>query len=87
MKICALSIVPQMHQNDLVDRKMKQISMEQNPQPYECVLDKPYAAWPDLMPFPSRWQPAKFHLFDGTGDAREHLAYFQAMCGDNSQDH
>jgi hypothetical protein len=30
--------------NDLVDKKMKQISIEQNPQPSESELDKPYAA-------------------------------------------
>jgi hypothetical protein len=68
--------------NDLVDKKMKQISVEQNPQHSESELDKPYAAWHDLVRFPSGWHPPKFHLFDGTGDAREHLAYFEAMCGD-----
>jgi hypothetical protein len=30
--------------NDLVDKKMKQISIEQNPQPPESEFDKPYAA-------------------------------------------
>jgi hypothetical protein len=30
--------------NDLIDKKMKQISIEQNPQPSESELDKPYAA-------------------------------------------
>jgi hypothetical protein len=30
--------------NDLVDKKMKQILVEQNPQPSESELDKPYAA-------------------------------------------
>jgi hypothetical protein len=30
--------------NDLVDKKMKQISVEHNPQPSESELDKPYAA-------------------------------------------
>jgi hypothetical protein len=71
--------------NDLVDKKMKQISVEQNPQPSESELDKPYAARHDLVPFPSGWHPPKFHLFDGTGDAREHLAYFEAMCGDTAR--
>jgi hypothetical protein len=70
--------------NDLIDKKMKQISIEQNPQPFESELDKPYAAWHDLVPFPSGWHPLKFHLFHGTGDAREHLAYFEAMCGDTT---
>jgi hypothetical protein len=32
----ASSFTPQTHQNDLVDRMMKQISVEQNPQPFEC---------------------------------------------------
>jgi hypothetical protein len=48
-------------------------------------LDKPYAAWHDLVPFPSGWHPPKFCLFDGTGDGREHLAYFEAMCGDTAR--
>jgi hypothetical protein len=70
--------------NVLVDKKMKQISIEQNPQPSKSELDKPYAAWHDLVPFPSGWHPPKFRLFDGIGDAREHLAYFEAMCGDTA---
>jgi hypothetical protein len=70
--------------NDLVDKKMKQISIEQNPQPSQSELDKRYAAWHDLVPFPSGWHPPKFCLFDGIDDAREHLAYFEAMCGDTA---
>jgi hypothetical protein len=64
---------------------MKQMSIDQNPQPSESELDKPYASWHDLVPFPSGWHPPKFCLFDGTGDAREHLAYFEAMCGDTTR--
>jgi hypothetical protein len=64
---------------------MKQMSIDQNPQPSESELDKPYASWHDLVPFPSGWHPPKFRLFDGTGDAREHLAYFEAMCGDTTR--
>jgi hypothetical protein len=71
--------------NDLVDKKIKQISIEQNPEHSKSELDKPYAAWHDLVPFPSGWHPPKFHLFDGTSDAREHLAYFEAMCGDTAR--
>ena len=73
--------------NDLVDKRMKQISIEQSPQVSESELEKPYEAWHDLVPFPSGWHPPKFRLFDGTGDAREHLAYFEAMCGDTSRTH
>ena len=71
--------------NDLVDKKMKQMSIEQNPQISESELDKPYESWHDLVPFPAGWHPPKFCLFDGTGDAREHLAYFEAMCGDTAR--
>jgi hypothetical protein len=71
--------------NDLVDKKMKQMSIDQNPQPSESELGKPYASWHDLVPFPSGWHPPKFRLFDDTGDAREHLAYFEAMCGDTTR--
>jgi hypothetical protein len=71
--------------NDLVDKKMKQISIEHNPQPSKSELDKPYAACHDLVPFPSGWHPPKFRLFDGTSDAREHLTYFEAMCGDTAR--
>jgi hypothetical protein len=68
--------------NDLVDKKMKQMLIDQNPQPSESELDKP---WHDLLPFPSGCHPPKFHLFDGTGGAIEHLAYFEAMCGDTTR--
>jgi len=71
--------------NDLVDKKMKQMTIDQAPQTSESELDKPYEAWHDMIPFPSGWHPPKFRLFDGTGDAREHLAYFEAMCGDTAR--
>ncbi|KAF0891248.1 hypothetical protein E2562_009426 [Oryza meyeriana var. granulata] len=50
----------------------------------EMELEKPYEAWHDLVAFLARWHPPKFHQFDGTGDAREHLAYFEAACGDTA---
>jgi hypothetical protein len=71
--------------NDLVDKRMKQVSIDQNRQHSESELDKPYAVWHDLVLFPAGWHPPKFRLFDGTGDAREHLAYFEAMCGDTAR--
>jgi hypothetical protein len=71
--------------NDLVDKRMKQVSIDQNPQHSESELDKPYTVWHDLVPFPAGWHPPKFRLFDDTGDAREHLAYFEAMCGDTAR--
>jgi hypothetical protein len=58
------------------------MSIDQNLQLFERDHDKPYATWQDLVPFLSGWQPLKFWLFDDTGDAREHLEYFEAMCGD-----
>jgi hypothetical protein len=66
---------------DMVNKKLKQIAAEQVPQSSESELEKPYEAWHDLVPFPSGWHPPKFRQFDGTGDAREHLAYFEAACG------
>jgi hypothetical protein len=69
---------------DMVNKKMKQLSTEQAPQTSESELDKPYESWHDLIPFPAGWHPPKFHQFDGTGDAREHLAYFEATCGDTA---
>jgi hypothetical protein len=69
---------------DLIDRKMKQVIAEQAPMNSESELDKPYDSWHDLVPFPVGWHPPKFRQFDGTGDAREHLAYFEATCGDTA---
>lgn len=69
---------------DMVNKKLKQIAAEQVPQSSESELEKPYEAWHDLVPFPSGWHPPKFRQFDGTGDAREHLAYFEAACGDTA---
>ncbi|KAM0923781.1 hypothetical protein ACQ4PT_005306 [Festuca glaucescens] len=38
----------------------------------------------DMVEKRFRWHPPKFRQFDGTGDAREHLAYFEAACGDTA---
>ncbi|XP_052142972.1 uncharacterized protein LOC127762492 [Oryza glaberrima] len=69
---------------DLVNKRLKQISIEQAPQPMESELEKPYEVWHDLVPFLAGWHPPKFCQFDGTRDAREHLAYFEAACGDTA---
>jgi hypothetical protein len=58
--------------------------MEQAPRSTESELENPYEAWHDLVPFPSGWHLPKFRQFDGIGDAREHLAYFKATCGDTA---
>ena len=69
----------------MVTKKMRQITNEQAPHSLEGELEKPsYEAWHDLMPFPAGWRPPKFRQYDGTGDAREHLAYFEAACGDTA---
>ena len=39
---------------DMVNRKLKQIVAEQAPLSSESELEKPYEAWHDLVPFPSR---------------------------------
>jgi hypothetical protein len=70
---------------DMVNKKMKQIAAERAPQTSESELDKPYESWHDLVPFPAGWHPPKFRQFDGTGDAREHLSYFEATCGDTAR--
>jgi hypothetical protein len=67
---------------DMVEKKFKQMTMNQAPRTSESKLEKPYEAWHDRVSFPARWHPPKFCQFDGTGDAREHLAYFEAACGD-----
>lgn len=67
---------------DIVAKKLKQMTIDQSPRTSECELEKPYKAWHDLVAFPTRWHPPKLRQFDGTGDASEHLAYFEAACGD-----
>jgi hypothetical protein len=69
---------------DMVSKKMKQFTTEQVPQTSESELEKPYESWHDLVAFPAGWHPPKFRQFDGMGDAREHLAYFEATCGDTA---
>jgi hypothetical protein len=69
---------------DMVAKKFKQMAIEQAPRSSESELEKPYEAWHDLVSFPAGWHPPKFRQFDGTGDAREHLAYFEAACGDTT---
>jgi hypothetical protein len=69
---------------DMVNRKLRRMTSEQAPRAVESELEKPYEAWHDLVPFPAGWHPPKFHQFDGIGDAREHLAYFEATCGDTT---
>jgi hypothetical protein len=67
---------------DLVNKKLNQKSTA--PRVIETELEKPYESWHDLVPFPSGWHLPKFRQFDGTGDAREHLVYFEAACGDTT---
>ena len=70
---------------DMINKMMKQMSVDQAPRTSHSELNKPYESWHDLVPFPAGWQPPKFRQFDGTGDSREHLVYFEAMCGDTAQ--
>jgi len=69
---------------DMVNRRLRQATVNQSPRVMETELEKPYESWHDLVPFPAGWHPPKFRQFDGTGDAREHLAYFEAACGDTA---
>ncbi|KAM0857946.1 hypothetical protein ACQ4PT_048133 [Festuca glaucescens] len=69
---------------DMVTKRFKQMAIDQAPHSSESELEKPYEAWHDLVSFPSGWHPPKFRQFDRTGDAREHLAYFEAACGDTA---
>ena len=69
---------------DMVNRKLRRATNDQAPRSMENELEKPYESWHDLVPFPAGWHPPKFRQFDGTGDAREHLAYFEAACGDTA---
>ena len=68
----------------MVTKKLRHITNEKALHSLEGDLEKPYEAWHDLVPFPAGWRPPKFHQFNGTGDAREHLAYFEAACGDTA---
>jgi hypothetical protein len=68
----------------MVAKKFMQMAIEQAPRSSESELEKPYEAWHDLVSFPAGWHPPKFRQFDGRGDAREHLAYFEAACGDTT---
>jgi hypothetical protein len=69
---------------DMVNKKFRRITMEQASRSTESELEKPYEAWHELVPFPSGWHLPKFRHFDATGDAREHLAYFEVACGDTA---
>ncbi|KAM0856129.1 hypothetical protein ACQ4PT_049321 [Festuca glaucescens] len=69
---------------NIIDRKMKKIAEEHAPRNLESELEKPYEAWHDKVAFPAGWHPPKFRQFDGNGDAREHLVYFEAACGDTA---
>jgi hypothetical protein len=64
---------------EIIDRKMKHIAEEQAPRALENELEKPYAAWHDKVAFPAGWHPPAFSQFDGNGDAREHLVYFEDL--------
>ncbi|KAK1653685.1 hypothetical protein QYE76_071490 [Lolium multiflorum] len=69
---------------DMVTKRFKQLTVDQTPQTSESELEKPYEAWHDRVSFSAGWHPPKFRQFDGTRDAREHLAYFEAACGDTA---
>jgi hypothetical protein len=70
---------------EMINKKMKQMSSDQAPQTSDSELDKPSESWHDLVPFPAGWHPPKFRQFVGTGDAKEHLVYFETMCGDTAR--
>jgi hypothetical protein len=69
---------------DMVDERFRKLKVDNAPRTTGSELEKPYEAWHDLVSFPAGWHPPKFRQFDGTGDAREHLAYFEAACGDTA---
>lgn len=66
--------------NSIASSTYKQLAAEKEPLLTET--DKPYAAWHDQVPFPQGYSKPRFQMFDGTGDAREHLTHFEAACGD-----
>lgn len=35
----------------------------------------------DQVPFPLGYHPPQFQKFDGIGDPKQHLAHFEAACG------
>jgi hypothetical protein len=71
---------------ELINRKrMKQIVEEKAPRNLESELEKPYESWHHRVAFPAGWHPPKFRQIDGSGDAREHLMYFEAACGDTAR--
>ena len=67
------------HVEDMVNRKLRWATSNQAPRSMESELEKPYEAWHDLVTFPTGWHPPMSHQFYGTGDVREHLAYFEAV--------
>ncbi|KAM0882333.1 hypothetical protein ACQ4PT_032372 [Festuca glaucescens] len=69
---------------DMVEKRFRQLTVDQTPRASESELENPYEASHDRVSFPDGWHPPKFRQFDGTGDAREHLAYFEAACGDTA---
>nr|CAD1837639.1 unnamed protein product [Ananas comosus var. bracteatus] len=66
--------------DNIVTSKVKQLSQDKEPLLTEG--DKPYPAWHDHVPYPPNYNRPRFQMFDGTGDAREHLTHFEAACGD-----
>lgn len=69
---------------EFINRKMRQLNVGQTSGAPDGELEKPYEARHDRVPFPTGWHPPKFRQLDGTGDATEHLVYFESICGDTA---
>ena len=45
---------------EMVEKKMKQMAIDQAPRTSESELEKPYEAWHDRVLFPVGWHPPTF---------------------------
>ncbi|MHC6132230.1 hypothetical protein L8N14_017245, partial [Serratia marcescens] len=64
---------------EIVAKKMKQVSTETENK--QVGIGRPYPAHFDQVPYPKGYLVPKFKIFDGIGNPIQHIAHFQASCG------
>ncbi|MHC6133263.1 retrotransposon gag domain-containing protein, partial [Serratia marcescens] len=69
---------------EIVAEKMKQVSAEDENK--KVGIGRPYPAHFDQVPYPKGYLVPRFKIYDGIGNPIQHIAHFQASCGNTGSD-
>ncbi|PKU61118.1 hypothetical protein MA16_Dca028353 [Dendrobium catenatum] len=63
----------------MVEKQVREALAESQSSSY-TPKGRPYPEEFDAVPYPKGFVPPSFKIFDGTGNPRQHIAYFRASC-------